>query len=345
MVKPDPEHAELIAAQEHLVRAALEGARAAVAPGRHRPRALRRDAASASRPPGCAHSAPAPAMTRRRAFSSRWAMASAWRSTEEPVLGLAGGDPLVAGDVLAIQPGLLGLVHRRSALRGPPARHRRRVLDADALPLRALAVGRPRTTPAGRIRPGGRPGVRPHVHRSPGGPHVQAFRLRAARVHARRRARRRRHHRGWSVRLVRSRAYGWLSGLNEIGEDGERGAGDRNGRGSASAIIDGGRICYALTVRNIQDPVAAHIHRGGRRVNGPIVVEFEAPSAGDPARPQAAPGSAASLRGASCATPRTTTSTSTPRTSRRRGSRAGEDRPLLAHRGNRPGGNRRSADR
>ncbi len=76
--------------------------------------------------------------------------------------------------------------------------------------------------------------------------------------------------------------FGSLSGLNEIGEDGERGAGDRNGRGSASAIIDGGRICYALTVKNIQDPVAAHIHRGGRTVNGPVVVEFEAPSAGDP---------------------------------------------------------------
>jgi hypothetical protein len=76
--------------------------------------------------------------------------------------------------------------------------------------------------------------------------------------------------------------FGSLSGLNEIGEDGERGAGDRNGRGSASAVIDGTRICYALTVKNIQDPIAAHIHRGGRTVNGPVVVEFEAPSAGDP---------------------------------------------------------------
>jgi CHRD domain-containing protein len=76
--------------------------------------------------------------------------------------------------------------------------------------------------------------------------------------------------------------YGSLSGLNEIGENGERGAGDRNGRGSASAIIDGGRICYALTVKNIADPVGAHIHRGGRTVNGPIVVEFDEPSAGDP---------------------------------------------------------------
>jgi hypothetical protein len=76
--------------------------------------------------------------------------------------------------------------------------------------------------------------------------------------------------------------YGSLSGLNEIGGNGERGAGDRNGRGSASAIIDGGRICYALTVKNIADPVDAHIHRGGRTVNGPIVVEFDEPSAGDP---------------------------------------------------------------
>ena len=76
--------------------------------------------------------------------------------------------------------------------------------------------------------------------------------------------------------------YGSLSGLNEIGQDGARGAGDRNGRGSASAIIDGGRICYALTVKNIANPVGAHIHRGGRTVNGPIVVEFDEPSAGDP---------------------------------------------------------------
>jgi hypothetical protein len=76
--------------------------------------------------------------------------------------------------------------------------------------------------------------------------------------------------------------YGSLSGTNELSENGERGAGDRDGRGSASAIIDGGRICYAITVKNIKDPVAAHIHRGGRTVNGPVVVEFKAPSAGDP---------------------------------------------------------------
>jgi hypothetical protein len=76
--------------------------------------------------------------------------------------------------------------------------------------------------------------------------------------------------------------YGSLSGANEIGENGQRGAGDRNGRGSASAIIDGGRICYAITVKNIAEPVAAHIHRGGRTVNGPIVVTFKAPADGDP---------------------------------------------------------------
>jgi hypothetical protein len=76
--------------------------------------------------------------------------------------------------------------------------------------------------------------------------------------------------------------YGSLSGANELSQSGERGAGDTNGRGSASAIIDGSRICYALTVKNIGDPVGAHIHRGGRAVNGPIVVEFKQPSAGDP---------------------------------------------------------------
>ena len=73
-----------------------------------------------------------------------------------------------------------------------------------------------------------------------------------------------------------------LRGANEIGEDGQRGAGDPNGFGSASATVDGGRLCFGITVKNIDDPAAAHIHRGVRNANGPVVIELAAPSAGDP---------------------------------------------------------------
>jgi hypothetical protein len=73
-----------------------------------------------------------------------------------------------------------------------------------------------------------------------------------------------------------------LNGQNEIGEDGERGAGDNNGAGSFSAVIKGRQLCYGLAVRDIEDPVAAHIHRGGRNTNGDIVIPLTQPDAGDP---------------------------------------------------------------
>jgi CHRD domain len=74
-----------------------------------------------------------------------------------------------------------------------------------------------------------------------------------------------------------------LSGAKEVSAEGERGGGDTNGRGSFSATFDGNRLCYGLTVGNIDDPVAAHIHRGGRNVAGPVVVPLEHPDSGDPA--------------------------------------------------------------
>jgi hypothetical protein len=73
-----------------------------------------------------------------------------------------------------------------------------------------------------------------------------------------------------------------LSGAKEVSEEGELGAGDTNGRGSFSATFDGNRLCYGLTVSNIDDPVAAHIHRGSRTVAGPVVVPLEHPTTGDP---------------------------------------------------------------
>jgi CHRD domain len=74
--------------------------------------------------------------------------------------------------------------------------------------------------------------------------------------------------------------FGELNGANEIAQDGTEAAGDRNGRGTASAIVDGRRLCYGLTVKNIDETAAAHIHRGAEGVNGPIVVTLEPPEDG-----------------------------------------------------------------
>jgi CHRD domain len=74
-----------------------------------------------------------------------------------------------------------------------------------------------------------------------------------------------------------------LTGQKEVSPTGEKGEGDLNGRGSFSATFDGNELCWGLTVKNIQDPVAAHIHRGGRNVAGPVVVPLdELPASGDP---------------------------------------------------------------
>lgn len=73
-----------------------------------------------------------------------------------------------------------------------------------------------------------------------------------------------------------------LNGANEIGQDGERGAGDRNGRGAFSAILDGRELCYGIQVKNIEDPSASHIHRGRSTQSGPVVQQLEPPTSGDP---------------------------------------------------------------
>jgi hypothetical protein len=73
-----------------------------------------------------------------------------------------------------------------------------------------------------------------------------------------------------------------LTGAKEVAPNGTKGDGDRNGRGSFSATLDGRQLCYGLQVKNIGDPGAAHIHRGGRNVAGPVVQELEHPTSGDP---------------------------------------------------------------
>ena len=73
-----------------------------------------------------------------------------------------------------------------------------------------------------------------------------------------------------------------MTGAKEVDVQGNTGTGDRNGRGSFSATLDGRRLCYGIQVKNINDPVAAHIHRGGKSVAGPVVQELQAPADGDP---------------------------------------------------------------
>jgi CHRD domain len=74
-----------------------------------------------------------------------------------------------------------------------------------------------------------------------------------------------------------------LNGFNELDPMTlQRGAGDLDGFGSASVTFDGGQVCFGITVANIDTPNAAHIHRGRKFENGPIVVALVHPTAGDP---------------------------------------------------------------
>jgi CHRD domain len=73
-----------------------------------------------------------------------------------------------------------------------------------------------------------------------------------------------------------------LTGRKEVDANGRRGAGDPDGRGSFTAIVDGNELCFGITVTNLDQPVAAHIHRGRSNQNGPIVVPLTQPSTGDP---------------------------------------------------------------
>jgi hypothetical protein len=60
------------------------------------------------------------------------------------------------------------------------------------------------------------------------------------------------------------------------------GTGDSNGSGTVIVTPhpDKGEVCYELTVANLQDPVAAHIHEGPAGKEGPVKVELEAPKGG-----------------------------------------------------------------
>jgi hypothetical protein len=74
-----------------------------------------------------------------------------------------------------------------------------------------------------------------------------------------------------------------LNGRNELDPMTlRRGAGDPDGRGSATVLIDGAHVCFGIVVTRLGDPVGAHIHKGGRKRNGSIVVPLTEPSTGTP---------------------------------------------------------------
>jgi hypothetical protein len=74
-----------------------------------------------------------------------------------------------------------------------------------------------------------------------------------------------------------------LRGKNEVEAGGKKRAGDPDGRASFSAIVHEGRIiCFGITATGVASPSAAHIHKGKRGKNGPVVVTLSAPSGGDP---------------------------------------------------------------
>jgi hypothetical protein len=80
----------------------------------------------------------------------------------------------------------------------------------------------------------------------------------------------------------RSRAlFAYMNGKKEVDSDGKKNTGDLNSLGTFSAVVNAGKLCYGLTVRGVDTPVAAHIHRGSSKVAGPVVIPLTQPPTGD----------------------------------------------------------------
>jgi CHRD domain len=73
-----------------------------------------------------------------------------------------------------------------------------------------------------------------------------------------------------------------LTGRNEVDANGRRGAGDPDGHGSFTAIVDGNQLCFGVTVTNLDTPTAAHIHQGRRNQSNRPLVPLTQPATGDP---------------------------------------------------------------
>jgi CHRD domain len=60
------------------------------------------------------------------------------------------------------------------------------------------------------------------------------------------------------------------------------GPGDPQGHGTVQVTLnpDKGEVCYELSVANMQEATAAHIHEGAMGKEGPVKVALEAPKTG-----------------------------------------------------------------
>jgi Xaa-Pro aminopeptidase len=103
--EPEPEHAELIAEQERLVREALEAARGAARPGVPG-RQLFDATCDRFEAAGYRTQRTGPGEDPNEGFQFSLGHGVGLEVHEAPALGLGGHDPLVPGDVIAIEPGL-----------------------------------------------------------------------------------------------------------------------------------------------------------------------------------------------------------------------------------------------
>ena len=137
--EPAAEHADLITEHARLVRTALERARAAIRPGISG-RALFDLVCDLFESAGHLTQRTAQREDEVEGFQFSLGHGVGLEVHEAPALGLAGNDPLVAGDVAGDRAGSVGLADRRGASRGPRARHRGRLRDADAVSVRPRAT-------------------------------------------------------------------------------------------------------------------------------------------------------------------------------------------------------------
>jgi CHRD domain len=67
----------------------------------------------------------------------------------------------------------------------------------------------------------------------------------------------------------------YLTGLEEIDDEGENDNGDPDAKGSANLLqVDERTVCYGFMVKGTDTPTDVHVHRAKAGENGDIVLEF-----------------------------------------------------------------------
>jgi hypothetical protein len=82
---------------------------------------------------------------------------------------------------------------------------------------------------------------------------------------------------GTHLAVAQNKLMAKLTGAAEV-----PGPGDTMGSGSAQVTFDTAKneVCYELSVANIQEATAAHIHKGEMGKDGPVAVGLDAPKTG-----------------------------------------------------------------